>query len=78
MILNFMSFSWYSGTEEVISLLKILNEITQTKLIDLMNYGMNEFIELMIELMELNIESSELLKCLECLICVGVNLVASV
>lgn len=29
----------------------------------------------MIELMELNIESSELLKCL---ICVGVNLVASV
>lgn len=43
-----------------------------------MNYGMNEFIELMIELMELSIESSELLKCLECLICVGVNLVASV
>ena len=38
---------------------------------------MTEVIGLMIELMELSIESSELLKSLERLICVEVNLVAS-
>ena len=50
-----------------------------TELVELKNYGMTEFIGVMIELMELNNESSELLKFLDTrLIRVEVNLIASV
>ena len=55
---------------------KLVYLSVNTELVELKNYGMTEFIGVMIELMELNNESSELLKFLDTrLIRVEVNLI---